>query len=89
MIFLTIGTNYNEYIILVIIQFLNVYLYIFQCIWSLIMLFTGGLLQFMEYISLYATYMGLNVTLALLYYRWKAPDVHRPYKVGHKLVDFI
>lgn len=52
------------------------------CIWSLIMLFTGGLLQFMEFISLYATYMGLNVTLALLYYRWKAPDVHRPYKVN-------
>lgn len=52
------------------------------CIWSLIMLYTGGLLQFMSYISLYATYMGLNVTLALLYYRWKAPDVHRPYKVN-------
>lgn len=48
--------------------------------WALVMLFTGGVVDMMDYISLFSTIMGLVVVGALLYLRWKRPDVERPYK---------
>ncbi|GFR77942.1 Y+L amino acid transporter [Elysia marginata] len=50
--------------------------------WALVMLFTGGVVDMMDYIALFSTIMGIVVVAALLYLRWKKPDMERPYKVG-------
>jgi len=56
------------------------YLYL-QMIWALIMLFSGGLTTFMEFIQLFSLIMSIFVIVALLYLRWIDPLRHRPYKV--------
>ncbi|GFO22090.1 Y+l amino acid transporter 2 [Plakobranchus ocellatus] len=48
--------------------------------WALVMLFTGGVVDMMDYISLFSTIMALVVIGALLHLRWKQPDLERPYK---------
>lgn len=53
-----------------------------MCIWSLIMLFSGGLMTMMELISLASILLSLFVITTLLYLRWKEPLRPRPYKIN-------
>ncbi|KAL3859650.1 hypothetical protein ACJMK2_009863 [Sinanodonta woodiana] len=48
--------------------------------WGLAMLYSGGVTDMMEFISLFSTIMGIVCVLSLLYLRWKKPNEHRPYK---------
>ncbi|BFZ23600.1 hypothetical protein BsWGS_26639 [Bradybaena similaris] len=48
--------------------------------WGLVMLFTGGVADMMEFISLFSTIMGIVVIASLLYLRWKMPNEKRPYQ---------
>ncbi|XP_059145006.1 large neutral amino acids transporter small subunit 2-like [Physella acuta] len=50
-------------------------------VWGLIMLYTGGVTDMMDFISLFSTIMGVVVVASLLYLRWKKPTETRPYKV--------
>ena len=52
--------------------------------WGLVMLYTGGVTDMMEFISLFSTIMGICVVAALLYLRWTKPKEPRPYKVYFK-----
>ncbi|XP_060080147.1 cystine/glutamate transporter-like [Ylistrum balloti] len=49
-------------------------------VWGLVMLFSGGVVDMMDFIGLYSTTMGIAVVLALLYLRYTKPDEHRPYQ---------
>ncbi|XP_005092763.1 cystine/glutamate transporter [Aplysia californica] len=46
-----------------------------------VMALTGATTLFMQFIGLYSLIMGLKVVLALLYLRYKKPELSRPYKV--------
>ncbi|XP_069112190.1 cystine/glutamate transporter-like [Argopecten irradians] len=48
--------------------------------WGLVMLYTGGVTDMMDFIGLFSTTMGIAVVLALLYLRYTKPNEHRPYK---------
>ncbi|KAH9504445.1 Large neutral amino acids transporter small subunit 2 [Bulinus truncatus] len=48
--------------------------------WGLVMLFTGGVTDMMDFIALFSTIMAIVVIAALLYLRWTKPDETRPYK---------
>ncbi|KAL3859649.1 hypothetical protein ACJMK2_009862 [Sinanodonta woodiana] len=48
--------------------------------WGLAMLYSGGVTDMMEFISLFSTIMGIACVLSVLYLRWKRPNEHRPYK---------
>ncbi|XP_033754317.1 Y+L amino acid transporter 2-like [Pecten maximus] len=48
--------------------------------WGLVMLYTGGVIDMMDFIGLYSTTMGIAVVLSLLYLRYTKPDDHRPYQ---------
>ena len=48
------------------------------------MLYTGGVTDMMEFISLFSTIMGICVVASLLYLRWTKPKEPRPYKVYFK-----
>ncbi|KAL5020907.1 hypothetical protein ScPMuIL_000062 [Solemya velum] len=48
--------------------------------WGLAMLYTGGVTDMMEFISLFSTIMGVAVVIALLCLRWKKTNDHRPYR---------
>ncbi|CAI9737604.1 glutamate transporter-like [Octopus vulgaris] len=58
------------------------------CIWALVMLFTGESQHFMEILGTFTVYSAININLCHLYYRWKAPDVKRPYKVNISIPIF-
>ena len=49
--------------------------------WGLVMLYTGGVTDMMEFISLFSTIMGISVLASLLYLRWTKSKEPRPYKV--------
>ncbi|GAB1602068.1 cystine/glutamate transporter-like [Argonauta hians] len=52
------------------------------CLWALVLLFTGESQHFMEILGSFAVYSAININLCHLYYRWKEPQVHRPYRVN-------
>ena len=53
----------------------------FQLAWGLTMLYTGGVTDMMEFISLFSTIMGIAVVSSLLYLRITKPKLPRPYQV--------
>ncbi|KAK3086739.1 hypothetical protein FSP39_022704 [Pinctada imbricata] len=65
------------------IQYLTPWAAIFVLtMWSLVMLYSGSVNIFMQFIQAFSTYMSINVIAALLYLRWTLPNKHRPYKVN-------
>ncbi|CAL1548184.1 unnamed protein product, partial [Lymnaea stagnalis] len=48
--------------------------------WGMVMLFTGGVTDMMDFIALFSTIMAIVVIASLIYLRWKKPDENRPYK---------
>ncbi|XP_052101902.1 Y+L amino acid transporter 2-like [Mytilus californianus] len=48
--------------------------------WGLAMLYTGGVTDMMEFISLFSTIMGIAVVSSLLYLRITKPKLPRPYQ---------
>ncbi|OWF36347.1 large neutral amino acids transporter small subunit 1-like [Mizuhopecten yessoensis] len=48
--------------------------------WGLVMLYTGGVVDMMDFIGLYSTIMGIAVVISLLYLRYRKPDENRPYQ---------
>ena len=52
--------------------------------WGLVMLFTGGVQDMMDFIGLFSTIMSVVVMAALIYFRVTEPQTPRPYRVrGH------
>ncbi|KAH3843902.1 large neutral amino acids transporter small subunit 2-like [Dreissena polymorpha] len=49
-------------------------------VWSIVMLLSGALFTMIELVSLFSILLSLSVVVTLLYLRWKAPDIPRPYK---------
>ncbi|XP_061188388.1 large neutral amino acids transporter small subunit 2-like [Saccostrea echinata] len=47
--------------------------------WGAVMLFSGGIEIFMQFIQAFSSVMTLFVVSALLYLRWKQPELLRPY----------
>ena len=58
------------------------FIFLFQTFLALLLLITGGLTTFMQYIQVFSIIMSLLVLTALLYLRRYRPDIHRPYKVS-------
>ncbi|XP_033730352.1 cystine/glutamate transporter-like [Pecten maximus] len=50
--------------------------------WSLVMLVTGGLTTFMEFIQVFSTILSICVISAQLYLRKTQPDINRPFKAN-------
>lgn len=48
---------------------------------SIVMLFTGDTIALIEYVSIGAVLMALEVLVILLYLRWKPANRKPPYKV--------
>ncbi|XP_022337898.2 large neutral amino acids transporter small subunit 2-like [Crassostrea virginica] len=53
---------------------------ILKALWSAIMLFSGSIEMFMQFIQAFSSVMTLFVVSALLYLRWTQPQLKRPYK---------
>jgi amino acid transporter len=64
------------------IQHIVVFFLKFQTFLALLLLITGSLTTFMQYIQVFSIIMSLLVLTALLYLRRYRPDIHRPYKVS-------
>lgn len=52
-----------------------------KAVWSAVMLFSGSVKIFMQFIQAFSSVMTLFVVSALLYLRWSQPQLKRPYKV--------
>ncbi|XP_060075529.1 large neutral amino acids transporter small subunit 2-like [Ylistrum balloti] len=50
--------------------------------WALVMLVTGGLTTFMEFIQVFSTILSIFVISAQLYLRKTQPDINRPFKAN-------
>lgn len=53
---------------------------IIKAVWSAVMLFSGSVKIFMQFIQAFSSVMTLFVVSALLYLRWSQPQLKRPYK---------